>query len=111
MKKLVKALTAIGTAALAVAGGVYVFRKFFAKDEELDEAFDDEELFGEETDEDAVEAFDDESEIFEDEAEAPAKEEAAEEAAPAEEAAEETAPTEEAAAPEETPESVEEKEF
>lgn len=86
MKKLVKALTAIGTAALAVAGGVLIFRKFFAKDEELDEAFDDEELFEEET-EDSVKAFEDESEIFEDEtAEEPA------------------APAEEAETPKETPE-------
>ena len=48
MKKVLKTLTAVGTAALAVVGGVYIFRKFFAKEEELDEAFDDEELFEDE---------------------------------------------------------------
>jgi hypothetical protein len=68
MKKLLKTITAVGTAALAVVGGLYIFRTFFNKDEELDEVFDDEELFDEDTDtEEEVEAFDDESEIFEDE--------------------------------------------
>ena len=34
MKKTLKALTAVGTAALAVVGGICVYRKFFSKDEE-----------------------------------------------------------------------------
>lgn len=45
MKKAVKIFTAITAAAVAVAGAVYVVRKFFLHDDELEE-FDDEELFG-----------------------------------------------------------------
>lgn len=87
MKKIVKTLTAVATASLAVIGGVYVFRKFFAKDEELDEAFDDEELFEAESEDDDIAAFDDESEIFEDETPAtPAEAPDEKEEAPAQEA-------------------------
>lgn len=70
MKKAVKIFTAITAAAVAVAGAVYVVRKFFLHDDELEE-FDVEELFEDEdddSDDDGIEAFDDESEIFEDEA-------------------------------------------
>ncbi|MBS6396231.1 MAG: hypothetical protein KH452_03625 [Clostridiales bacterium] len=94
MKKLFKALTTIGTAALAVVGGIYVYRKFFTKDEELDEAFDDEEVF-EDTEEDEVPAFDSEDEIFEDE-ETPVT--VSEEAVPADPVQEETSAEETAAA-------------
>lgn len=69
MKKIIKSLTALGTAALAIVGGVYIFRKFFAKDEELDEVFDDEDLFGEDDEDKEEESFDDDLEIFEDDAE------------------------------------------
>lgn len=65
MKKALKTLTTLGTAVLAVVGGICVYRKFFAKDKELDDMFDDEEVF--EDSEEEVKAFDDESEIFEDE--------------------------------------------
>lgn len=85
MKKLLRALTAVGTAALAVTGGICIYQKFFKKDEELDDAFDDEELFDEDQDdaeEDEVESFDTEEEIFAEESEA----------APAEESAEDTEP-------------------
>ena len=44
MKKAVKIFTAITAAVVAVAGAVYVVRKFFLHDDELEE-FDDEELF------------------------------------------------------------------
>ncbi|MBR5509217.1 MAG: hypothetical protein IKV59_04110 [Lachnospiraceae bacterium] len=64
MKKALKALTAVGTAALAVVGGICVYRKFFAKDEEFDELFEEDDL--DET-EDEILAFDSEDEIFEDE--------------------------------------------
>ena len=47
MKKAVKIFTAITAAAVAVAGAVYVVRKFFLHDDELEE-FDDEELFEDE---------------------------------------------------------------
>lgn len=65
MKKALKALTTIGGTALAIIGGVFVYRRFFQK-EELEEAFEDEELF-EEEEADDIAAFDDEEEIFEDE--------------------------------------------
>ena len=61
MKKAVKIFTAITAAAVAVAGAVYVVRKFFLHDDELEE-FDDEELFEDEdddSDDDGIEAFDD----------------------------------------------------
>ena len=63
MKKFLKALTTLGGAALAVAGGILVYRRFFDKDRELKEAFDDEELF--EEDDEEVTAFDSKEEIFE----------------------------------------------
>ncbi len=63
MKKFLKALTTLGGAALAVAGGILVYRRFFDKDRELEEAFDDEELF--EEDDEEVTAFDSKEEIFE----------------------------------------------
>lgn len=66
MKKLVKFLVTVGTAAAAVAGGIYLFQKYFSKEEELDNAFDDDELFEEEESEE-VPAFESEEEIFEDE--------------------------------------------
>lgn len=73
MKKVLKTLTAIGTTALAVVGGICVYRKFFAKDEELDEVFEEDELMDEAEEE--VPAFDSEEEIFEEEeAAAPAEE-------------------------------------
>ena len=66
MKKFLKTLMTLSTAALAVVGGLYVYRRFFAKDEELDEAFDEDNSVDEEEDDD-VSAFDTEEEIFEDE--------------------------------------------
>ena len=63
MKKFLKALTTLGGAALAVAGGILVYRRFFDKDRELEEAFDDEELF--EEDDEEVTAFDSKEAIFE----------------------------------------------
>ena len=36
MKKAFKALTTLGGAALAVIGGIFVYRRFFAKEEELE---------------------------------------------------------------------------
>ena len=84
MKKVLKTLTALCTTALAVVGGICVYRKFFAKDEELDEVFDDDEVFEED---DEVVAFESEDEIFEDEetVAAPAEEAPAKEAPSAEE--------------------------
>lgn len=71
MKKVLKMLTAAGTAALAVVGGLFIYQKFFGKeedfDEDFDDDFDDDELFEEDGAED-VTAFDDEEEIFEEEA-------------------------------------------
>ncbi len=64
MKKALKALMTLGGAALAVVGGVFVYRRFFANEEELEEDFDDEELFEEE---DEIDAFVEEEEIFEEE--------------------------------------------
>lgn len=79
MKKVFKTLTAVGTAALAVVGGICVYRKFFAEDEELDEIFEEDEL--DET-EDEILAFDSEEEIFEeDEVAVPVQDDAVEEAA------------------------------
>lgn len=73
MKKALKALTAVGTAALAVIGGICVYRKFFAKDEELDEVFDEDVL--DEAEDDVI-VFDSEEEIFEeDETAAPTTDE------------------------------------
>ncbi|MFG6333792.1 MAG: hypothetical protein K1W28_18595 [Lachnospiraceae bacterium] len=69
MKKALKTLTALGTAALAVIGGLFLYRKFFLAEDDLDEDFDeDEELF---EDEDDLTAFDSEEEIFEEEDEQP----------------------------------------
>lgn len=79
MKNIMKVLAAIGTAAAAAVGGFYLYRKFFAKDEELDDVFDDDE------DEDFDE---DEEEIFEEEKEEPAAEEPAKEEPEAEESEE-----------------------
>ena len=42
MKKIIKTLTTLFTAALAVAGGLLIYQKFFRKEEELEEDFDDE---------------------------------------------------------------------
>lgn len=76
MKKFLKMLTALCTAALAIIGGLVIYQKFFKKDgefdEDFDEDFDDEELF-EEDEEDDVSAFDNEDEIFEEEEPAPSK--------------------------------------
>lgn len=63
--KTLKALAALGGTALAVVGGISIYHKFFKKEEDLEDAFDDEELF-EEEDEDDVDTFDEE-EIFEEE--------------------------------------------
>lgn len=93
MKKALKALTTLGTAVLAVIGGICVYRKFFAKDQELDEMFDEEDVSADTEEE--VKAFDDDSEIFEDEdapAEATTAAEDAENDKAVEEPAEETAP-------------------
>ena len=88
MKKFWKTVAFLGTAALAVTGGICLIRKFFNPDEELED-FDDDDLFEEDEDDtDEVEAFDNDAEIFEDEAkEAPAEEKS--EAEPAEKEAEE----------------------
>ena len=74
MKKFWKTVAFLGTAALAVTGGICLIRKFFNPDEELED-FDDDDLFEEDEDDtDEVEAFDNDAEIFEDEAkEAPAE--------------------------------------
>lgn len=87
MKKFWKTVAFLGTAALAVTGGICLIRKFFNPDEELED-FDDDNLFEEDEDDtDEVEAFDNDAEIFEDEAkEAPAEEKS--EAEPAEKEAE-----------------------
>lgn len=87
MKKFWKTVAFLGTAALAVTGGICLIRKFFNPDEELED-FDDDDLFEEDEDDtDEVEAFDNDAEIFEDEAkEAPAEEKS--EAEPAEKEAE-----------------------
>lgn len=89
MKKVLKTLTAIGTTALAVVGGICVYRKFFAKDEELDEVFEEDELMDEAEEE--VPAFDSEEEIFEEEEAPSAEEVVAVEAGCPEEAEKETA--------------------
>lgn len=87
MKKFWKTVAFLGTAALAVTGGICLIRKFFNPDEELED-FDDDDLFEEDEDDtDEVEAFDNDAEIFEDEAkEAPAEEKS--EAEPVEKEAE-----------------------
>ena len=41
MKKLSKMLTAITGIALAIAGGLFLYQKFFRQEEEWDEDFDD----------------------------------------------------------------------
>lgn len=58
--KTLKALAALGGTALAVVGGISIYHKFFKKEEDLEDDFDDEELF----EEDETDTFDDE-EIFE----------------------------------------------
>lgn len=102
MKKFWKTVAFLGTAALAVTGGICLIRKFFNPDEELDD-FDDDDLFEEDDeDTDEVEAFDNDAEIFEDESEEAPAEENEEKEEKTEEA--EDAPAEEAAAEEETTE-------
>lgn len=66
MKKLLKTLMTLLAAVCAVIGGLYVYRRFFAKDEELDEVFD-EDNAADDDEEEEVSAFDTEEEIFEDE--------------------------------------------
>ena len=66
MKKLLKTLMTLLAAVCAVIGGLYVYRRFFAKDEELDEVFDADNAADDEEEEE-VSAFDTEEEIFEDE--------------------------------------------
>ncbi len=66
--KTLKALVALGGTALAVVGGISIYHKFFKKEEDLEDAFDDEELFDEE--EDDADTFDEE-EIFEEDEPAP----------------------------------------
>ena len=68
MKKLWKTVAFLGTAATFAAAGLYLFRRFFGADEELED-FEDDDLFDEtDEDEDDIKAFEDDSEIFEDEA-------------------------------------------
>ena len=68
MKKLWKTVAFLGTAAAFAAAGLYLFRRFFGADEELDD-FEDDDLFDEtDENEDDIKAFEDDSEIFEDEA-------------------------------------------
>lgn len=85
MKKVWKTVAFLGTAAAFAAAGLYLFRKFFGADEELED-FEDDDLFDEtDEDEDDIKAFDDDSEIFEDETPVKtAKEEPAEEKVPEE---------------------------
>lgn len=73
MKKVWKTVAFLGTAAAFAAAGLYLFRKFFGADEDLED-FEDDDLF-DETDEEEndIKAFEDDSEIFEDET--PVKEE------------------------------------
>ena len=66
MKKLLKTLMTLLAAVCAVIGGLYVYRRFFAKGEELDEVFDEDNAADDEEEEE-VSAFDTEEEIFEDE--------------------------------------------
>lgn len=70
MKKLMNTLITIGGAALAIFGGICLYRKFFSTDE-FEEDFDDDDLFedieDEEEEEEEVKAFDSEEEIFEEE--------------------------------------------
>lgn len=61
MKKFIKTLTTITAAALAIAGGVYAFRKFFDKDKDVEDDFDDEELFEDDFDDDDEETYEDAS--------------------------------------------------
>lgn len=75
MKKVWKTVAFLGTAAAFAATGLYLFRKFFGADEELED-FEDDDLFDEtDEDEDDIKAFDDDSEIFEDETPVKAEEE------------------------------------
>ena len=74
MKKLWKTVAFLGTAAAFAAAGLYLFRRFFGADEELED-FEDDDLFDEtDEDEDDIKAFEDDSEIFEDEAPVKAEE-------------------------------------
>ncbi|HBN56593.1 MAG TPA: hypothetical protein DD414_07435 [Lachnospiraceae bacterium] len=59
MKKFIKTLTTVTAAALAVAGGIYAFRRFFNKDKDAEDEFDDEELFDDDFDEDEEETYED----------------------------------------------------
>ncbi len=90
MKKVWKTVAFLGTAATFAAAGLYLFRRFFGADEELED-FEDDDLFDEtDEDEDDIKAFEDDSEIFEDETHVKAEEKEEE--------------PEEEKAPEETPE-------
>ena len=69
MKKFMNTLMTVGGAALAIFGGLYLYRKYFQKEDDFDEDFDDDDLFEdldeEEEEEEEVKAFDSEEEIFE----------------------------------------------
>ena len=69
MKKFMNTLMTVGGAALAIFVGLYLYRKYFQKEDDFDEDFDDDDLFEdldeEEEEEEEVKAFDSEEEIFE----------------------------------------------
>lgn len=69
MKKFINTLMTIGGAALAIFGGICLYRKYFQKEDDFDEDFDDDDLFEDldesEEDEEEIKAFDSEEEIFE----------------------------------------------
>lgn len=71
MKKFINTLMTIGGAALAIFGGICLYRKYFQKEDDFDEDFDDDDLFEDldegEEDEEEIKAFDSEEEIFEEE--------------------------------------------
>ena len=45
MKKFMNTLMTVGGAALAIFGGLYLYRKYFQKEDDFDEDFDDDDLF------------------------------------------------------------------
>ena len=64
-----RATAAARSARSAIFGGLYLYRKYFQKEDDFDEDFDDDDLFEdldeEEEEEEEVKAFDSEEEIFE----------------------------------------------
>ena len=69
MKKLLKTLMTLLAAVCAVIGGLYVYRRFFAKDEELDEVFDEDNAADDDEEEDRAKQRDIRAFVDEDETE------------------------------------------